>query len=132
MAFLDETGLAELWKLIQAKDDALAAADVKIATGSYTGTGTYGSSNPTSLTFDFVPKFVFVTPNRYGGQYVSYMLWTHGVATIERDAKNTCYITINEKKLSWYASSSSPNTFPTYASYQFNESGTAYHWVAIG
>ena len=32
----------------------------KIATGSYTGTGTYGSSNPNSLTFEFDPKIVFV------------------------------------------------------------------------
>lgn len=33
----------------------------KIATGSYTGTGTYGSSNPCSLTFDFVPKVIMFT-----------------------------------------------------------------------
>lgn len=33
---------------------------VRIATGSYTGAGTYGSSNPNSLTFDFVPKVIFI------------------------------------------------------------------------
>ena len=33
---------------------------VKIAVGSYTGTGTYGSSNPNSLTFAFEPKLVFI------------------------------------------------------------------------
>ena len=32
----------------------------KIATGSYVGTGTYGASNPCSLTFDFVPRFVLI------------------------------------------------------------------------
>ena len=32
MAFLDETGLAELWSLIRAKD-------IKFETGSYTGAG---------------------------------------------------------------------------------------------
>ena len=32
----------------------------KIQTGSYTGTGTSGQSNPCSLTFNFVPKFVFL------------------------------------------------------------------------
>lgn len=32
----------------------------QIATGSYVGTGTYGSSNPNSLTFDFAPKMVFM------------------------------------------------------------------------
>ena len=44
-------------------DSANAYADTKakIATGSYVGTGTYGASNPCSLTFDFAPKAVFVT-----------------------------------------------------------------------
>lgn len=32
----------------------------KIATGSYTGTGTYGSSNPCTLRFNFSPKIVFI------------------------------------------------------------------------
>ncbi|MBS1384437.1 MAG: hypothetical protein HPZ90_08585, partial [Flavonifractor sp.] len=32
----------------------------KIATGSYTGTGTYGADNPCSLTFNFSPKLVIV------------------------------------------------------------------------
>ena len=30
----------------------------KIATGSYVGTGTYGASNPCSLTFDFSPNLI--------------------------------------------------------------------------
>lgn len=34
---------------------------VRIETGSYTGTGTYGSSNPNSLTFGFEPKIVFIS-----------------------------------------------------------------------
>ena len=33
---------------------------VKIASGSYVGTGTYGVNNPTRITFDFTPKFVCV------------------------------------------------------------------------
>ena len=32
----------------------------KIQTGSYVGTGTYGANNPCSLTFDFVPKFLYI------------------------------------------------------------------------
>ena len=50
MAFLDETGLAELWSLIKGEDAEFLAsalsADVKIGTGSYTGTGTYGTIQP--------------------------------------------------------------------------------------
>ena len=44
-------------------DDALgklAADSVKIATGSYVGTGTSGSANPNSLTFDSPPKLLVV------------------------------------------------------------------------
>lgn len=32
----------------------------KIQTGSYVGTGTYGSSNPCSLTFDFKPQLIVI------------------------------------------------------------------------
>ena len=39
-------------------DNAVKAS--RIATGSYNGTGTYGVDNPCSLTFDFVPKIVFI------------------------------------------------------------------------
>jgi hypothetical protein len=32
----------------------------KIQTGSYVGTGTYGADNPCSLTFNMIPKILFV------------------------------------------------------------------------
>lgn len=35
-------------------------SSVKIETGSYVGTGTYGSSNPNSLTFGFQPKIIII------------------------------------------------------------------------
>lgn len=44
-------------------EQASALGFTKIQTGSYVGTGTYGVDNPNSLTFDFVPKFVIVTPD---------------------------------------------------------------------
>ena len=39
-------------------DNAVTAP--KIETGSYIGTGTYGQANPNTLTFGFVPKFVWI------------------------------------------------------------------------
>ncbi len=33
----------------------------KIQTGSYVGTGTYGASNPCSLTFSSIPKFIIIS-----------------------------------------------------------------------
>ena len=43
----------------------LTASALKIATGSYTGTNTYGSSNKNTLAFDFTPKLVFVVGDTY-------------------------------------------------------------------
>ena len=40
---------------------SLGSGFAKIQTGSYVGTGTYGASNPCSLTFDFVPKLILIT-----------------------------------------------------------------------
>ena len=47
----------------------------KIATGSYVGTGTYGASNPCSLTFDFSPNLILFFPkfvSSVGGESVYY------------------------------------------------------------
>ncbi len=38
MAFLDETGLAELWSIIKAEDAKLSAKDAKVVAGTYVGT----------------------------------------------------------------------------------------------
>lgn len=42
---------------------------IRMATGSYVGTGTYGASNPCSLTFDFAPRIVFIFFKRYINEY---------------------------------------------------------------
>lgn len=38
----------------------------EIVAGSYKGTGTYGASNPNTLTFDFVPKLIIIFDNNNG------------------------------------------------------------------
>ena len=43
----------------------------KIETGSYIGTGTYGSDNPCSLTLPFPPKFGVIASRRSIGFYLS-------------------------------------------------------------
>ena len=55
MAFLDETGLAELWSLTK----NLANSKARVQSISYTGTGTLAtSSSPKTMTFSFTPKIV--------------------------------------------------------------------------
>lgn len=46
---------------------SLVSGGAKIQTGSYVGTGTYGSANPCSLTFDFVPKYIAIYPSASSG-----------------------------------------------------------------
>lgn len=67
---------------------------VRIATGSYTGTGTYGASNPNSLTFDFAPKMVIIPMIRVIGSYISFnpiISKDNNCAWIMMDALTTKY-----------------------------------------
>lgn len=50
----------------------------KIQTGSYVGTGTYGSSNPCTLTFDFMPK-LFIINLPYGDSNSYIVVWPMAV-----------------------------------------------------
>lgn len=101
---------------------------------SYVGTGTYGSSNPNSLTFDFVPKIVmlFAEKNSNGnyrpapnsGGWADMFIWLAGMHGTKINGSDV-YFTLDGKKLSWYAYSSG-------AYYQCNSSGSTYIAVAIG
>ena len=136
MAFLDETGLAELWELIKIEDNKLAAADVKIASGSYVGTGTVGSSNPCSLTFDFVPTLIFIGPSISGGyinvnngsQSSTYLQWGVSDYFYAYDTNaGSNKVSYSGSTMTWYATNSAAS-----AKNQLNASATTYRWIAIG
>lgn len=101
---------------------------------SYVGTGTYGSSNPNSLTFDFVPKIVMLfaekdsngnyRPAPNSGGWADMFIWLAGMHGTKINGSDV-YFTLDGKKLSWYAYSSG-------AYYQCNSSGSTYIAVAIG
>ena len=97
----------------------------RIATGSYTGAGGYGTGSPNTLTFDFVPKFVVVkeaaSDTKFGG-YCWLSPITHGPVCYPE----TRYVTItwDGKTIRWYNAESSI--------YQLNRYGVVYHYVAIG
>ncbi|WP_458397154.1 hypothetical protein [Anaerotignum sp.] len=122
MAFLDETGLAELWSLIREKD-------VRIATGTYIGTGTATSAKPTTLTFDFKPKFLMVRNHRYGEAQNYHFEWMEGMVTVYTRYNNGNYeapVTVSGNSISWYSDDDSMG----YA--QMNGSGYEYMYIAIG
>jgi len=123
MAFLDETGLAELWSLITARD-------LKIATGSYQGTGTYGKSNPNTLTFDFQPKVLLVWVQSKGLYAPAWPYSNTNVKAMIAFYGNTSATTGETVTLSWSGTSVSwYNT--SYDYYQLNYN-TTHQYIAIG
>ncbi len=98
----------------------------RIATGSYTGTGTYGASNPNSLTFGFVPKLVFIHESSDGRFR---MCAINGDSQCVSGTVGSSQYTIKtaweNKKLSWYNSNEN-------ARQQLNNNASVYNYLAIG
>lgn len=101
----------------------------KISTGSYKGTGTYGSSNKNSLTFDFAPKFLVVAKNgnqtgsASGGSFYWVYPSTGSVNITKANEGYTPSVSVSGNTVSWYSDA---------AATQLNTSGTTYHYFAIG
>jgi hypothetical protein len=107
--------------------EALLSAKLNIATGTYEGTNKYGSNNPLTLTFPFVPKVVFISPGKKSSTMP--FAWIYG-SPIGITAYNNSQIfasnlTWNGNTLTWYTSDG-------YPAYQYNNSDTTYYWVALG
>ncbi len=106
------------------------AGTVKVETGSYTGTGSYGQESPTSITFTNTPALVIVTTSVWGllpspsTWYTWYngFIWTSG-QTDTRNGGSLLTMSLSGKTLSWYTDS---------AVNQLNAAGTHYRYVAIG
>ena len=103
---------------------------VKITTGSYIGTGTYGASNPNSLTFAFEPKVLFIAPitNQSGPLNYQSVFWKGMTSfpTYIGSADTGMSVVVSwGTTVSWYTNGS-------YANRQLNDSGTSYAYIAIG
>lgn len=108
----------------------------QIETGSYVGTGTYGASNPNTLTFSFSPKLVFISADNasfgYGMVYAIVML-VNGRTSFRIMYNGTQYGTNAltwGKTISWYCTQVSEVAYGPRS--QLNESGTTYRFVAFG
>jgi hypothetical protein len=100
----------------------------RVATGSYVGTGTYGSSNKTSITFDFVPKVVFISPkDTHTYNAFPYIVGNTRFYLQQGSTTVSNAVTWSGTKMSWYTISSGAS-----AESQCNTSGTTYYYVAIG
>lgn len=106
---------------------------VQIATVSYVGTGTFGESNPNSLTFDFTPKAWGIYAKRNGISYFySYGLCVYpwGVdcawSSMRPDSYNSpCSLTMTY-------SGNTVNWYSTSVDNQLNTSGWEFDVIAIG
>lgn len=105
---------------------------VKIETGSYIGTGTYGKSNPNELTFEFEPKLVIIHQDTQLNGYSSYGICITKSKTMFRFSGNesdtstnygVIHTNLNGKNFSYYDTSSSE--------YQFNTNNILYNYIAI-
>lgn len=116
-----------------ARETAVAALNAAVAKcgncrivyGTYTGTGTYGSSNPNKLTFDGDPLFVVIKGSVGDAPTLGIQAmrgWN--VAFSGSDNHSTvCYLTWGTHSLSWYNGQSSAD--------QFNNKGIVYPYIAL-
>lgn len=139
-------------------DDAFVAIKtmfdgrVRLASGTYTGTGTYGEGNKNSLTFPFPPKVVLIfrvagmglmTGSRASSlaSDISYsMIAAYPASSTGVIAKRnggsaaeselyTNILSFSGNSMSWYTSDSQ---YGSSAQSQLNESGVEYRYYAIG
>lgn len=115
----------------------LTSTDLYLYTGTYRGTGTYGKSNPTSITFPFQP--ILLLGGVFGGMYYSESGSSilAGNMAILTSISSTKYdglsgqlhvkMSGDRKTISWYYSG---GTNP--AQEQNNASGRLYLYAAIG
>ena len=100
-----------------------------IVTGSYVGTGTYGASNPNTLTFDFEPKLVVIN-GMYAVSAGTISIFVRGMIYYTAAYSNEIQLTNFQNcsflgvKMSWYSTRSDL--------WQLNESGATYYYIALG
>lgn len=113
----------------------------RVVYGSYTGTGTAGSSNPTSLTFPFAVKLLVimhrdnVSFNYYRSGQADFVMLVQGITAFRTqeasdnasDTRNAVTWSNDYKTVSWYHANSTP-----YAGGQMNTRSAVYLYVAIG
>ena len=112
------------------------ASRARIQTGSYVGTGTYGSSNPCSLTFDFMPQlFILFGKANSNANYRDMIIAIKGgtqLAFTISSGSNPAAAEGSNVGLTFSWGSSTLNWYATNLNYQLNASGVTYNWLAAG
>lgn len=130
-AVADEAAARETAVTAVAQALGTGGQNCRIAWGSYTGNGKYGSSNPNTLNFDFKPMMVWVGGANSGGGTAFPATFLRPVTLSRSDSATPDHqLNVNwgENQVSWYASSYTT----IYAANQCNAENTTYYYVAIG
>ena len=109
-------------------EQALTALEnnrLRLAMGSYTGTGTYGEANPITITFPFKPKLFF----SYGGVLGDIFVLAHPeitkyVAPNSSSIDYTLHFSWTDNSITWY------NKEDSYG--HLNTKNKTYHYFALG
>ena len=97
----------------------------RIATGIYTGTGTYGVNNKNTLTFPFVPRLVMIGENNLLPTYKPAFTYFGQSETNSTGSPSSpeAVVEVKDTTFSWY----SENAYS-----QHNGANTKYRYLAIG
>ena len=106
-----------------AKLDAALATIPKIAVGTYTGTGKYGTTNKSKLTFPFKPSLVLIFHPADSNYQAVCLPGSDG--NTRPFGANTPYLyaTWSGNTVSWYSTDAD--------SYQFNSKNAVYCYLAV-
>ena len=120
--------LAMLKPIVDDTKTAVAKrGNCKIIYGSYTGTGTYGSANPSTLAFARKPLFIVIraVEGDFGTGADQKMILVYGSTwckSIDTSSNSHNFVTWSGNSVSWYG----------YSAYgQMNKSETVYRYVAF-
>ena len=104
---------------------------VQIETGSYVGTGTYGASNPNSLTFGFEPKLVIILSVDSGSDSQTTTDFEGPIFIKGKPySDNGNSVQFSGTTVSWHYYGYATGT--TAASNQRNAVGSVYYYLTIG
>ena len=120
-------------------EQASALGFSRIQTGSYVGTGTYGSDNPCSLTFDFIPKFIIFTNIKTDKGNCLNILDNTAYIMLNTQILTTAYVAgtgfgYEGNRKPYGAKSKDGKTIYWWnqdATGQFNAQNNTYYWVAF-
>lgn len=140
-AYPDDGNVGETYyKYVGVPYENFTHMPVKIEAGSYVGTGTYGSSNPNTLTFSFAPKLVVISGTATNQFTDSLALISGNTKTGAMGYNNLSSgsgvfaggirVSWNKNSVSWYVDDISNSNFSEHI--QKNLEGQEYYYVALG